>query len=226
MIARCFRSHDRSPTGDDMSVFSFPRINVKWLLVINVGTANNDDYSGVQFPESWGQYAGEPLRLADSINVQPLTYGMDDARFIAWVQKPSTFVQITQPSGQGAKRKDETVQETRTEVQYIPAEWNYYGDMGLAMMGMKVLAVQYADRVVTDESGSPLIGAELSFKNRPGDTGRSTGMLIDVNPESVPCSQVFSNALTLEKNGQAFFTGKPSKAVTRWINFQRNAGLN
>lgn len=206
-----------------MSVFSFPRINVKGLIMINVGTANNDDYSGVQFPESWGPYAGDPLRLADSINVQPLTYGLTDDRYIEWIQKPSSFVQPSQPSAKAAVTKAEAVPSDRQEVQFIPAEWNYYGDMGMTMMGVKVLAVRYSDQTATDEN--QIIGATLSFKNRPGDTGRSTAMLIDVNPESVPCSQIFSDSLTLEKNGEAIFNGKPSKSGTRWINFQRNTNL-
>jgi hypothetical protein len=191
--------------------------------MINVGTANNDDYSNAQFPESWGPYAGLPVRLADSINVQPLTYGMTDDRYIEWIQKPSAFVQQSSPKA--AMTKAESAQSDRTEVELIPAEWNYYGDMGMTMMGVNVLAVQYSDHIATDPNEDQLVGAELSFNNRPGDTGRSTGMLIDVNPESVPCSQIFADFLTLEKSGEAIFSGKPSKSVTRWINFQRNTNL-
>ncbi len=61
-----------------MSVFCFPRIHVKGLLSINVGTGNNDDYSNLVFPKG-SPFAGTPLRLADSVNVRPLTYGMSDA---------------------------------------------------------------------------------------------------------------------------------------------------
>jgi hypothetical protein len=50
-----------------MGVFAFPRINVKGLISINVGTANNDDYSSSQFPPG-SPFAGQPLRLASSIS--------------------------------------------------------------------------------------------------------------------------------------------------------------
>ena len=74
-----------------MSVFSFPRINVKGLLSVNVGTGNNDDYApSLVFPQG-GPYAGQPLRLADSVNVRPITYGMSDADWIRWVQEPHPF---------------------------------------------------------------------------------------------------------------------------------------
>ncbi len=97
--------------------------------------------------------------------------------------------------------------------------------MTLEMMGVRVLAVQYPGRTLTAEADDPLVGAELSFKNRPAETGRTTGMLIDVNPEDVPASQIHANSLTLEKGGAALLMGKPSKACTRWINFQRNTEL-
>src|SRR5947199_2801965 len=73
-----------------MSVFSFPRIHVKGLIAINVGTANNDDYSSIRFPPG-SPYAGQPVRLADSVQVQPLTYGMSDAAWVAWAQAPQKF---------------------------------------------------------------------------------------------------------------------------------------
>jgi hypothetical protein len=44
-------------------------------------------------------------------------------------------------------------------------------------------------------AGDPWLDAELSCKNRPGDTGRSAGMLIDVNAEDVPCSQIYEVCL-------------------------------
>jgi hypothetical protein len=231
-----------------MSIFSFPRINVKGLISVNVGTANNDDYSGYQFPPG-GPYAGLPLRLADTKSVQALTYGMTDDEWIQWVQQTHLFVPppqkmaaLTEPASiRIAKSEDglaagaaETAAQSSTGATraadgalepFIPGEWNFYGDMGLTMMQVKVLAVQFADRLATSEGDSDLINAELSFKNRSGPTGRSTGVLVDVNPEDSPCSQVFSDALTLEKNGQAIFTGKPTKTVTRWINFQCNTNL-
>jgi hypothetical protein len=222
-----------------MSIFSYPRINVKGVILIDVATANNDDYSGVRFPCGTPPLGGMPLRLADSNAVQALTYGLTDAEWIAWVQQPHTFVK-PQPQGrtaagpagiQAVYTKAEGVREAPAQqgtVQetYIPAEWNYYGSMSLTMQDVQVIGVQYEDRLASTPAEDPLVGATLSFKNRPGDMGRSTGLLIDVNPEDVPCSQVFANSLLLEADARAIMLGKPSKAVTRWINFQRNAGLN
>jgi hypothetical protein len=206
-----------------MSVFSYPRINVKGLLSIDVGTANNDDYSNDQFPPDWGPYAGEPMRLFDSADVSALTYGMTDDVYVPWLQEPDTFVQPTQ---KGAQTKAESLGATNNkEILRLPGEWNYYGSMGLSMMGVNVIGVAVPGQLITEPSGSPFIGAQLSFKNRVGDTGRSTGMIVDVNAEDVPCSQIFTDFLTLEKDGQALFTAKPTKSVTRWINFQCNTNL-
>jgi hypothetical protein len=202
-----------------MSVFSFPRLHFKGLLVVNVGTANNDDYSG-------SYYQGQPLRLADSILVQPIDYGMDDATFLAWAQES----QPVSPAPQGSKHrtflnKGDGRAPQAQQKYLIPGEWNYYGDMGLTMQDVKLISVQTGPDQFTPNH--PYLGAQLSFNNRPGPTGGSTGMLIDINPEGVPCSQVFADFLTLTGNdGSAIFTGKPSKAVTRWINFQRNARLS
>jgi hypothetical protein len=229
-----------------MSIFCFPRINVKGLIAVNVGTANNDDYSGDRFPPG-SPYAGEPLRQADTKSVQAITYGMTDEEHVAWMQKVSFYVPPPQLDGaapavarttrsehaepvgggsrgtvEGAAAAASAAAEKR--VPRIPGEWNYYGDMGLTMMGVKVVAVQSGDRPQSGADASELVGAELSFKAGPG-SGGSKAMLIDVNPEDSPCSQVFSDALTLELDGKALFSGKPSKAVTRWINFQRNTNL-
>ncbi|MDB4947919.1 MAG: hypothetical protein JWM27_568 [Gemmatimonadetes bacterium] len=237
-----------------MSVFSFPRFHVKGLMEVNVGNANNDDYSGkALYPEAaggldYGSSAGEPLRLYDSVNVQAIHFGWTDEQWMEWVQKPQMFVRApdrnraaalvnkgegpagVQPAaGAGGAQEPGTstsaaAAEPKPPVRFIPGEWNFYGDMGLTMMGVKVIGVDRKPGGAA--TADPLMGAELSFNNRPGSTGRSTGMLIDVNSEDVPSSQVFADFLTLAQGGKALFSGKPCKAVTRWINFLRNAYLN
>lgn len=198
-----------------MSVFSFPRLHVKGLLTINVGTGNNDDYSG-------SLYNGQPLRLADSIFVQPITFGMDDATFVPWAQKSQPVTKAPTPKAAPEFMNKGT--GAAAQQYLIPGEWNYYGDMGLTMRDVKVISVQTGPAKF--DPNHPFLGAQISFNNRPDSTGRSTGMLIDVNPEGVPCSQVFADFLTLAgADGKAIFSGKPSKAVTRWINFQRNTRL-
>ena len=216
-----------------MSIFSFPRFHVKGLLSVNVGTANNDDYSSVQFPKSAGKYAGYPLRLSDSNQVKALTYGMDDATFIEWVQKSHAFVKPEKALKLATAQNPVAPALTRAEqplhnaevldeniVKYIPGEWNYYGDMGVEMQGVTIVNVQDPDKVVANS----MTGAELSFKVVP-QAASGTGMMIDVNAEDVPCSQIFADALTLTSGNTTLMSGKPSKSVTRWINFQRNTNL-
>lgn len=216
-----------------MSIFNYPRINFTGLLMVNVGTANNDDYSSDVFPSS-SPYAGQPVRLADSINVQAIMYGMTDSEWIAWAQTQGTFAKPSQSTAVAAKIANSSRSEggasaaatpTETPVQLIPGEWNYYGDMGLTMMGVNIVGIDDPANVIPASLKTQLQGASLSFNNRPDSTGRTTGMLIDVNPEDPSCSQVFTDFLSLTFNEEFLMSGKPSKASTRWINFQRNANL-
>jgi len=229
-----------------MSQLSFPRINFKGLVVIDVGTVNNDDYSGVLFPEE-SPWAGQHLRPMDSQNVQA-NYtnsergGMSDEEWVAWAQKAHNF--IDPPSQSNAEfvapslfaiRRDESSPIPNNEmvalklarnqsktVRRIPGEWNFYGDMGMTMYKVGVTSTEQAHGTWDNSMN----GAVLSYNNRIGDTGRSTGMLIDINPESVPCSQIFTDFITLEKDNVALLSAKAHKAVTRKINFQRNVYLN
>jgi hypothetical protein len=218
-----------------MSIFSYPRIHVKGLLVVNVGTGNNDDYSslavmGAGYPgfEDW------PLRQADSPNVQPMTYGMTDDQWTAWAQQRQRFAlsPVQQPqTGSNAPVMEMNKAEGNTlpsgegaDVWYVPGEWNYFGDMGLFMLDMNVVGVVNGNGTNLDPS--LVTGAQISFDNRPDSTGRSTGMLVDVNAEDVPCSIIIADSLMLARDGTSLLAGPPSKAVTRFINFQRNTQLN
>lgn len=209
-----------------MSVFNLPRINFTGLLVVNVGTANNDDYSSDVFPPD-SPYAGEPVRLADSVNVQPILYGKTDEEWVTWVQEQGTFATATQATATAkTSRAEGSVAAAAADtVQLIPGEWNYYGDMGLTMLDVNVTGVYDPNKVIPTSLGEQLTQASLNFNNRPDDTGRSTGMLIDCNPEDPSSSQVFTDFLSLTYNQTFLMSGKPSKASTRWINFQRNANL-
>ncbi|HYG15827.1 MAG TPA: hypothetical protein VEC12_08750, partial [Bacteroidia bacterium] len=192
-----------------MSVFNFPQINFKGLLMVDVGTANNDDYSADVFPPD-SPYAGQPVRLGDSVNVQALTYGMNDADWITWVQQQHTFA--TSPANMAkaaakaatANRAEGNVAAaaapTDNSVQLIPGEWNYYGGMGLKMVDVNVTGINDYNNVIPPGLLTQLRGASLSFNNRPDSTGRSTGMLIDVNPEDPSNSQVFTDFLSLTYN--------------------------
>lgn len=216
-----------------MSIFSFPRIHVKGLLAVNVGTGNNDDYSSAAIMGSgYPGFENWPLRQADSPNVRALTYGMTDEQWVAWARKRQRFQQspIQGPPAQCTPpemTKAESVtmpSSAEPDVWYVPGEWNYYGDMGLFMMNVNVVGVVNGNGTTLDPA--TVAGAAVSFDNRPDSTGRSTGVLVDVNAEDVPSSQVLADSLMLSLDGSALLAGPPSKAVTRFINFQRNTQLN
>jgi hypothetical protein len=235
--------------------------------MVNVGTANNDDYSGYQFPAN-SPNAGLPVRLADSVKVQPLTYGKSDADWIKWVLTPlPVYNPQKAPSPAAANgplfaRSEGPIMDNALGVNFenneagttkaaapvteaptaettatantpqpandtvIPGEWNYYGDMGLTMMNVNVVGITDPYNSIPASLKTQLQQGQLSFNNRPDSTGRSTGMLIDVNPEDPTNSQIFTDFLSMASGGQFLFSGKPTKGVTRWINFQRNNNLS
>jgi hypothetical protein len=191
-----------------MSVFSFPRLNFVGTLQLNPGTANNDDYaqagSGqLTMPASFGPYAGQPFGLIDSKLVQPRTYGMSDADFIAWVQQPQSF-----DSSGGPQTA-------------MPSEWNYYGNMSSSAT-TSIVGVQTgpgAPYTAPDPNVplSSLVGAQLTF----------SGGITDVNSEgSPPATQFFLDTLKLAGgDGTPVVQGTPSKGACQWINFYRNVNL-
>ncbi|HWP54018.1 MAG TPA: hypothetical protein VN476_07760, partial [Pyrinomonadaceae bacterium] len=191
-----------------MSIFDYPRINFQGTIQLSPGTANNDDYAGaVVFPESCGPNAGETLALIDSKLVQPRTYGMSDAEFMAWVQKAHTF--------NDAKQSGKTYE-------IIPAEWNYYGGMDMNIVDAKVTGVTTGpgETYTQPEATVPvtsLLGAALSFKD---------GHITDVNSEgSPPATQFFIDQLTLANDDATFIEGGASKGACQWLNFYRNVNL-
>jgi hypothetical protein len=190
---------------ESMSLFDFPRINLTGVLQVSPGTANNDDYAGAaSLPEGYGPYTGQTLALIDSKLVEPRTYGMTDAEFIAWVQKAQTF------DVQGGGQR-----------QIIPAEWNYYGGMGLQLPSASVIGVTTAPGQVhtSPDSAHPvtaLLGATLAF----------SGTLTDVNSEgSPPATQFFIDSLTLSQHNRVLLSGGASKGACQWLNFYRNVNL-
>jgi hypothetical protein len=188
-----------------MSLFDYPRINFKGTLQLNPGTANNDDYAqqpSALLPKSYGEYAGCVLGLIDSKTVQPRTYGMSDADFIAWVQKAQTF---DTPAGYPTPQTD-----------IIPAEWNYYGGMESKNLTIAVVGVQTGpDPTKVSADAAAVIGATLTY----------SGTITDVNSEgSPPATQFFIDNLTLQ-GATTLLSGTASKGASQWLNFYRNINL-
>jgi hypothetical protein len=192
-----------------MSLFDYPRINFKGTIQLNPGTANNDDYAqqpgALLLPASYGAYAGQVLALIDSKTVQPRTFGMSDADFIAWVQKAQTFDVDVGP-GQPA--------QTRSR---IPAEWNYYGGMESSNLAIAVVGVQTGpDPAKVSADATAVIGATLSY----------SGTITDVNSEgSPPATQFFIDRLALHNGATTLLSGTASKGACQWLNFYRNINL-
>ena len=193
-----------------MSIFDYPRINFQGTIQLSPGTANNDDYAqapAMLLPASYGKYAGDILALIDSKLVQPRTYGMSDADFMAWVQKAHPF------DVAGQKNQTKTV---------IPAEWNYYGGMDMDNVDARVIGVTTGPGdIYTRPNGSMpvtnVLGAALSF---------AKGHIADVNSEgSPPATQFFIDRLTLAKEGTTFIHGSASKGACQWLNFYRNVNM-
>jgi hypothetical protein len=182
-----------------MSLFDYPRINFTGTIRLNPGTANNDDYAGaLLLPAAWGPYAGQTLALIDSKTVQPNTYGLSDADFVAWAQKAQTFDVAGKPG------------QTK---QQIPAEWNYYGAMDSTTVAVTVTGVNTAPDAAPI---ADLTGATLTF----------SGGITDVNSEgSPPATQFFMDSLKLANGGRTFIEGTPSKGACQGLNFYRNVNL-
>ncbi len=180
-----------------MSLFDYPRINFTGTLTLNPGTANNDDYSG-----RWHDPTnGANLALIDSATVQPITNGLSDTEFLDWLQKEHTFEPT---NGTGSPRK------------FIPAEWNYYGNMSSKTLA-QITGVQTdaQSTATTDAAYSQLIGKPINM----------SGNITDVNSEgSPPGTQFFLNHFSL-KAGDIEISGTPDKAACQWINFARNVNM-
>ena len=184
-----------------MSLFDYPRINFAGNIVLNPGTANNDDFAPQnQMPSNWGPFAGAPLALVDSKFVEARTYGMSDQAFIDWVQQPQPFAVTGQPGA------------TQT---FVPAEWNYYGDMTssatASVTGVETGPGQLYTAPDPSSPVSALVGAPVTFG----------GGITDVNSQgSPPATQFFIENFTLKDD--ATLSGVPSKGACQWLNFYRN----
>jgi hypothetical protein len=200
-----------------MSLFDYPRYNFKGTIQLNPGTANNDDYAqqpgAAVIPKSFGPpYAGQVFGLIESKTVQARTFGMTDADFIAWVQKTQTF----------------NVSGSTGTTTLIPAEWNYYGDMGsnidanafpgtgAAIVGVETGPGQFYSAINPNIPATAAIGAALTY----------SGNITDVNSEgSPPATQFFIDNLTLQNSSTTFLQGAASKGACQWLNFYRNINL-
>ena len=108
----------------------------------------------------------------------------------------------------------------------LHCQWNYYGDMSLRFLDVRVVSVQHQPGVViTDADHDPLIGCAVHLDN---------AVVCDNDPEGFNTTQVFADSLTIRSNpsrpafGGAgrFMSRPPTRAVTRGLNWSRNVSFH
>ncbi len=148
-------------------------------------------------------FSNKGLRVSNTKDVQPIfPPGITtDEEFMNWATKIDDF-------------------EGGSE-QLLPGEWNFFGDMSIKLHDdAKVTGVQtdYGELITEAGTGkSPWINSQVTM---------FPTILIDVNPEGVPSSQVFCDNFSLTNGSETILSGKPTKASTRFINFFRNTDLS
>ena len=193
-----------------MSAFDFPRISFAGTVALNPCTANTNVFAGLltaaseEFPNL---DAGRSLALFDSVNVRPCRHGLSDEDWMHYVQQP----QPAGPPGASATGK------------FIPAGWNYYGDMSFDATP-KVVGVQL------DAMSAPLTSTDPSqpLSGFLGQPVNLHGTFCAVNADaSLLATQVFLNGIELllpDTKGQGI-AGQPNKATCQWLYSTRNVTL-
>jgi hypothetical protein len=185
----------------ELSIFSFPRLHFWGTQYVNPGTGNNNSL-------------GPGTEITVTVNteqVAPITSDLDDADFFTWMQG-------LDPNG------------------LLRAQWNYFGDMSFrfgdanAQTGetgpaefVRIVSAELAPNDLrSDPKTEPLIGARVSLRS---------SFVCDVNPEGFDCTQIFAGALEINAPGALggkgiFLSRRPTRAVTRSLNWYRNASFH
>ena len=138
---------------------------------------------------------------SDTAQVQPVMHGMSPEAWRQWV------IGLDQNG-------------------LLRCQWNYYGDMSLRFLDVRVVSVQSAPgEVVTDAAADPLIGCQVHLD-------RAT--VCDNDPEGFNTTQVFADAFTIRSNADRpafggagrFISRRPTRAVTRGLNWSRNVSFH
>jgi len=93
--------------------------------------------------------------------------------------------------------------------QAIRSGWNYFGDNGCHLVDAVVTG---ADLGELDTAGDPVIGAAV----------RLEGVMVDVDPNNVFDTQIFSDRISVTGPDGVSLSGKPTVLHSRWLNFRRN----
>jgi hypothetical protein len=128
--------------------------------------------------------------------VQPVNNGMTDEDFKIWLASLDPKLNI------------------------LNGQWNIYGDMSYWFDTVLVNSVQTnPETVITNPLDFPIIGCQVAVNN---------AFALDVDPEGFSTTQLFCDSFSLKGTEEAlgkknvWFSRKPSRGATRWINWYRN----
>ncbi|MGB3547894.1 MAG: hypothetical protein WBA17_13015, partial [Saprospiraceae bacterium] len=194
-----------------MSVFDFPRIRISGIMRVNVGTANNDDFTSSNPKDSAGNYyyegeQGVPLRTFNSQDVLLASRpNLKPADYIEWLKTEQEAINAN----------------TKKTVKITPGYWNYYGSMSVWADNVKVAGVTLkAGEEITapgnaaDEFVDKILGGSFSYNrwptlskqpldptNKKEAEMNTTAVMTDVKSEgSSPGSQIFADNILLQDN--------------------------
>ncbi len=152
----------------------------------------------------------------------------DKTKFMEWATLPLGTCELDRPYHPLYERLvgDKSKQPIRG---VCPGYWNYFGDMTFRFERVRVHSLETRSKKngkrLFEEgeeelppSVADLLGAELNMVDADG---KKWGVMIDVCPTMALYSQVFCDALVLEKTGKTLLRGKPCKASLRFLNFDR-----
>jgi hypothetical protein len=174
-----------------MSVLSFPRIYFNGYMQWNVDTTNNNDYVPVY------DAADAALDWAYLATMEPpITPSNFQEAFRPWVVKPtgdSCPPSQLPPPNQDNCNDDPTC--------HMASRWNYFGNQGCSF-------VQYQNYVTATTGGALAYGQPAAsddpLVNQPVTI---SGRLVDINPVSPFCSQIYFNSLNA--GGPQTYIGGP-----------------
>ncbi|MES1240913.1 MAG: hypothetical protein ABUT39_04780 [Acidobacteriota bacterium] len=174
-----------------MSVLAFPRLYFNGTMQWNVDTTNNNDYVPLY------DAADAALDWAYLATMEPpITPSNFQEAFRPWVVKPTG--DSCPPSPPPPVNQDNCNDDPTC---HMASRWNYYGNQGCSF-------VQYQKKVTVTTGGALAYGepaaADDPLLNQPV---KISGRLVDINPVSPFCSQIYFNSITA--GSSTTFVGGP-----------------
>lgn len=104
----------------------------------------------------------------------------------------------------------------------MPAGWNPLGDNACWFENVTVTGCDVGSGLVSDPAVEPLIGARVQIGKA---AHRNTALMVDVDPEGVLGTQLFSDQIRIDKGLTPRVSGQPATAFSYWLHFGRNLGM-